>query len=87
MWKISRITDLEHSSDGLIRTCTVEYKNASQPTVRQTTRQSVRHVAKLHSEDDLDLYQELDEAAKTANDLLTLHHIDLRDELKKDIVI
>ena len=82
LWKIARITDLEHSSDGLIRTCTVEYKNASQPKVRHTTRLSVRHVAKLHSEDDLDLYQELDEAAKTANDLLTLHHIDLRDELK-----
>ena len=75
LWKIARITDLEQSADGLIRTCRVQYKNASQPKVWHTTRLSVRHVAKLHSEEDLDLYQELDEAAKTARELLTLHNV------------
>ena len=69
LWKVARITALEHSADGLARTCTVEYVNASQPQVFHKVRLSVRHVAKLHGEDDLDIIQELNEAAALADSL------------------
>ena len=69
LWKVARIIGLEHSSDGLVRTCSVEYKNASQPTVFHKVRLSVRHVAKLHSEDDLNVIQELNEAAELVDSL------------------
>ena len=67
VYKIGRIISVERSADGLIRTCTIQYKNASNPSLFQETRMSVRHVAVIHSETDLDLVQQLNAAARQAN--------------------
>ena len=67
IYKVGRVTAVEHSVDGLVRTCSIEYKNASNPTLFQTTRMSVRHIAIIHSEGDLDLVQQLNVAARAAN--------------------
>ena len=67
VYKVGRIISVERSADGLIRTCTIQYKNASNPSLFQETRMSVRHVAVIHSETDLDLVQQLNAAARQAN--------------------
>ena len=69
VWKLGRVISVEHSADGLIRTCTIEYTNAANPKLFLKTRVSVRHVAIVHAEDDLDLVHELNHAAKAADDL------------------
>ena len=69
IYKLGRVTAVEHSADGLIRTCSIQYKNAANPTLFQNTRMSVRHVAVVHSENDLDIVQQLNVAARTANAL------------------
>ena len=69
LWKLAEVVALEYSEDGLVRTCTVRYRNASQPAVDHTTRVSVRQVAIVHSEKDLDLVSDLNEAAKVVNEL------------------
>ena len=60
---MGKIKELEFSVDGLARTAIVEYKNASESVFR-TTRRSVRKIAVLHREGDLELVQELNEAAR-----------------------
>ena len=67
IYKIGRVCEVEHSTDGLIRSCVVEYKNADNPTVTKRTRVSVRHCAVVHAEDDLDLIQQLNAASHHAN--------------------
>ena len=69
LWKLAKVVDVEYSADSLVRTVTVEYCNASNPKLRQRTRVSVRHVAKLHDENELDMIQELNEAARVVDDL------------------
>ena len=69
LYKVGRVISVERSADGLIRTCTIQYKNAANPTLFLETRMSVRHVGVIHSENDLDLIQQLNSAAKTANEL------------------
>ena len=65
VWKMGRIKELEISNDGLARTAIVEYKNATESVFR-TTRRSVRKIAVLHREGDLELVQELNEASRRA---------------------
>ena len=69
IYKVGRVTAVEHSVDGLVRTCCIEYKNAANPTLFQNTRMSVRHIAVIHSENDLDLVQQLNAAARSADKL------------------
>ena len=69
IYKVGRVVDVERSADGLIRTCSIEYKNSANPTLFQRTRMSVRHVAIIHSESDLDIIQQLNAAAKDADEL------------------
>ena len=71
IWKMGRVKELENSSDGLPRTAIVEYKNSTE-TVFRTTRRSVRKIAVLHREGDLDLVQELNEASRRVNVCFTL---------------
>lgn len=66
VWKMGRVKELELSADGVARTAIVEYKNSTE-TVFRTTRRSVRKIAVLHREGDLDLVQELNEAARQMN--------------------
>jgi hypothetical protein len=51
-----------------VRTVIIEYKNAQENKFR-TTRRSVRKVAVLHREDELELVQELNAAAREAERL------------------
>ena len=67
VYKIGRVCEVEHSADGLVRSCTVEYKNAENPNVTKRTKISVRHCAVVHAEDDLDLIQQLNAASHHAN--------------------
>ena len=63
MWKMGKVKELEISTDGLARTAILEYKNATE-TVFRTTRRSVRKIAILHREGNLELVQELNEASR-----------------------
>jgi len=68
LWKIARIRTLETSHrDGLSRVAICEYKNPSESEFR-TTRRSVRKIAVIHHEDELDLIPQLNEAAKKAGE-------------------
>ena len=67
VYKVGRVAEVEHSADGRVRACVIEYKNASNPDLVQRTRVSVRHVAVVHAEDDLDLIQQLNAASHQAN--------------------
>ena len=80
LWKLAKVVEIEHAADGHVRTATVEYRNASNPTLVQTTRVSVRHVAKLHDENELDLIQELNEAAHVVDDLLLPENLPLVED-------
>ena len=65
VWQIARVTKVETSAnDGLVRVATCQYKNASENVFRYT-RRSVRKLAVIHQEDDLDFVQELNAAAKS----------------------
>jgi len=65
-WRMGRIQSVEKSQDGFVRTAIIEYKNASESVFR-TTRRSVRKIAVLHREGDLELVDKLNKAAKLAN--------------------
>ena len=64
-WKYGRILKVYPDSKGLVRRCTIEYKNAGE-SVTRTTERATRGLAVLHREDDLDMLQQLNEAAKAA---------------------
>ena len=66
VWRLGRIQEIERSKDGVVRVALIEYKNATECVFR-TTRRSVRRVAVLHKEGDLELIQELNQASKFAN--------------------
>ena len=65
IWRIARVTEVETSaSDGLVRVATCQYKNPAEKGFRYT-RRSVRKIAVIHQENDLDYVQELNAAAKS----------------------
>ena len=68
-WKLGRVTAAHASADGLVRSVTLEYANASESKLR-TTRRSVRRVAALFGEDEVFLVDKLNSAAKRAD----VHH-------------
>ena len=70
VWRIGRIAEVEISRDGLIRTAIISYKNASEKVFR-TTRRSVRKIAVLHHEGELELVQQLNQAARQTD----IHHM------------
>lgn len=63
IWRIGRVCHVEVSKDGRVRTVEIEYRNKSE-TVFRKTRRAARTVAVLFNEDDLDLAQELNAAAR-----------------------
>ena len=65
VWRLGRVEDVEYSLDGVIRTVVISYKNDGEKIFRKT-RRSVRKVAVLHHEGDLELVEELNEASKGA---------------------
>lgn len=69
IWRIGRIVEVEISArDQLVRTVSIEYKNATENKFR-TTRRAVRKVAVLHREDELEMVQEINAAARAADKL------------------
>ena len=62
-WGVGRVQDVEISEDGVARTITIQYKNATEGVFR-STRRSVRKVAILCSENVLELVDELNAAAR-----------------------
>jgi len=67
IWRIGKVAQVETSEkDGLVRAVTVQYKNISESKYR-TTRRSVRTIAVLHREGDLELAQQLNAAARMAD--------------------
>ena len=65
-WRLGRVTSLEKGRDDITRRVTIEYKLEGERVFR-TTRRSVRDVAVLCSEDDLDLPGALSEAQRQAS--------------------
>ena len=69
VWTIGRIVNVTKSAaDGRVREVEVEYKNASEKTWRVTHR-AARAVAVLHREEDLEVLQGLNAAARDADRL------------------
>ena len=67
VWSTGRIQSIEVSKqDNLVRVVTIEYKNAMEKTLR-TTRRSVRNLAVVHKEGELELIEQLNIAAGAAN--------------------
>ena len=78
VWRIGRVVDVEVSDkDGHVRVATCEYRLPNEKVFRKT-RRSVRKLAVVHQEHDLDLVQELNQAAKSAN----VAYITARDNVR-----
>jgi signal peptidase I len=75
-WRIGRITHTDIGKDGKVRVAIIEYRNPKEKVFRQT-RRSVRTLAVLHKEGNLELLERLNEASKVAN----LHFIRTEPEL------
>ena len=59
MWRLARVKEVETSHrDGLVRVVTCEYRNSTETEFR-TTRRSVRKLAVIYTEAELDISQEL----------------------------
>ena len=56
-------------NDSMVRAVSIEYKN-TQEKVFRTTRRAARKVAVLHREEDLEMIQELNMAARLADKTL-----------------
>jgi hypothetical protein len=67
IWAVGRVEEADVSeSDGKVRELVIQYRNPGESKFR-TTRRAARSVALLSSEDDLDLMQELNAAARAAD--------------------
>ena len=66
IWRIARVISVETSAnDGYVRAAVCEYRIPGEKKMRQT-RRSVRKLAVVHQEDDLDVIQQLNQAAREA---------------------
>jgi hypothetical protein len=65
-WRTGRIVEVEKSPDGKARRVEIEYRHGDEPKNRHTSR-SVRTIAILHREEDLDLFSKLNEECKAAD--------------------
>ena len=65
------IQSVKLSSDGVIRTAVIRYRNASENVDRTTTR-AVRTVVVIHRIDELNIMQELGNAALLGREIVTV---------------
>lgn len=72
VWRTGRISETVRSGDGKVRSVVIQYKNPNESVYRNTHR-SVRKIAVLHKEGELELVEELNLAAKQANVSFLLH--------------
>jgi hypothetical protein len=69
IWRIGRVVAVEVSAkDSQVRAVTIEYKNSGENVFR-TTRRAARKVAVLYREDELEMVQQLNAAAREADRL------------------
>ena len=73
-WRVGRIQSISGSTDGLARRAVVEYKNPGEKVFRNTDR-AVRSLAVIHHEGELEMMQEINRAARTADRLLLVRKI------------
>ncbi len=66
VWRLGRVVSVEVSADNVIRVVNIEYKNQNESVFRQT-RRSARKVAVVHHEGELELVDQLNEAARIQN--------------------
>ena len=72
-WKMGRVLAINLSSDGVVRTLEIQYKNANEDKF-STTRRYAGKVAVLHSEDKLELLDQLRQAGNAADAELLLSY-------------
>ena len=87
VWTIGRIVGTKKSAaDGKVREVEVEYKNASEEVWRSTHR-AARAVAVLHREEDLEVLQGLNAAAREADKahVAWQHYVDQQEAVVKDM--
>ena len=65
-WRVGRIKSVQRSSDNHVRRVTIEYRNSDEKTFR-TTERGPRQIAILHAEGDIELTDQLNDAARLAN--------------------
>lgn len=66
IWRLGLISSTEKDRDKIVRAVLIKYRNPSEAVFRET-RRSVRRIAVLHKEGELELVEVLNEAAKQAN--------------------
>ena len=65
IWRIGEVEKFEPSADGLVRKVWIKYKNNGRKKVEKVQR-SVRDIAVLHRESELEIFEQLNLAAKDA---------------------
>ena len=73
-WRLGQVDECETGRDGVCRRVTVKYKNPSE-TVYRFTKRSVRDIAVLSRESELDLAGKLSRAQKEASVMMCLRDI------------
>ena len=66
VYRIARVRELETSTDGRERVAILEYRIPEENGLK-TTRRAIRKMVKIHSEEELDIVQELNRAAKAVD--------------------
>ena len=75
IWTVGRIVEVKLSSaDGKVREVNIEYKNSTEKVWR-TIHRAARSVAVLHREEDLDIMQGLNKAARAAERAFMMREI------------
>ena len=73
-WRVGIVANLEESHDGIARSVSIKYRNKIGGKYYYTKR-SVREIAVLESEEELDLPGQLSEALARANINLTINTV------------
>ena len=88
IWRTGRVVQVENStSDGIVRVVIFKYQNSGEQVFR-LTRRSVRKIAIVYKEDQLELIDELNQAAKASDKHLYMkNNLDYQHEaVKREVV-
>ena len=87
IWTVGRIVEITQSEkDGKVREVQIEYRNSNEKAWRRTHR-AARTVAVLHREEDLDVMQGLNEAARAAEriQLARENYVDQQEAVVREL--
>ena len=65
-YQYGMVDSVERSTDGMIRSVVIRFRNSNE-AIDRTTRRSVRHVVVIHEVDELDVHKVLFDAAIAAD--------------------